>query len=944
MEKYILSIIIDCHYQNDIDNINETISSFNHVENIEVILLNSLCKNFQNVKYVDKDSFYLALTEAKNICLGKYTYIIEAGDRFYQNSLNQLLVHLSKEKYDIVHFNLIDHKNHFQVEKTYLNRGGEEYTSYSINKLPIKLKETFFKTELIKTISFLEQMDNSFELDFFAKIIKDDNIKCYKDYSSVLEYYHDSELVSIEHSKTISAFLQEILLVDELSPYQEYYTLNEIKKYLSKQSIKYHDEYFDDDEKKEFLKVFKNILSKISIIAIQSISSIVMPYKNYLLELKFDDSNNLDRTIQKVNKKSFISYQDNPMFDIEGIGNFKINVLESKNNILILDGVDVFSFLGHQYQIIAIDDHKNTYKPQLFKWTLQDRKGFIGDTVYQGRRFRFEIPLNQIKHIKFVLRANGNHDFELNPSFGNFAKLVKKYRMSYYAKDNYIFQYRKKGISIIPKNWKCHLKFEIKFMIQLFKLKKINAIILRFSYYLMNIFLKKPVWLMRDNEKRAKDSGAEMFKYFSTWDKKSDYNGYFILDHHCSDYQNMRKYGKIIQPESFRYKLYHLLADKLIDTRGSVTPQYIFKEDYQFVSDLCQWDYIWLIHGIMTRNESTWTNKYAINAKLFATCNDREYQSVLDEKNGYGYSKKEVALTGLPRHDALSANKQKKILFLPTWRKHLAGDLIPGTSDRSYVDNFKESDFFQFYNSLINDERLLTAMKEKGYKGDFYLHPSFMKQCYDFDENEFIHIGKEAADTNKLIGESSILLTDYSSAQFEGAYLDTPVIYPQYDAETFSDNHTGQEGYFDYERDGFGPVCYNLDQTVKAIIEYLENDCQNKEPYQSRARDFFAYRDHNNSQRVFEQILKIDGQSNKDIKIEEDNENVYLYQGIDLKNAVIKKEIYKLYNPVFHLNSFVKKIKMKQKSFVIDAEIILDEKDFRLPHDCFKVSIGSYSK
>lgn len=58
------------------------------------------------------------------------------------------------------------------------------------------------------------------------------------------------------------------------------------------------------------------------------------------------------------------------------------------------------------------------------------------------------------------------------PSFGKFSKLVKKYKMSYYAKDNYIFRYRKKGISISKKTWKSHLKAELKFMMQLLKRKK----------------------------------------------------------------------------------------------------------------------------------------------------------------------------------------------------------------------------------------------------------------------------------------------------------------------------------------------------------------------------------------------------------------------------------------------------------------------------------------
>ena len=212
-------------------------------------------------------------------------------------------------------------------------------------------------------------------------------------------------------------------------------------------------------------------------------------------------------------------------------------------------------------------------------------------------------------------------------------------------------------------------------------------------------------------------------------------------------------------------------------------------------------------------------------------------------------------------------------------------------------------------------------MRRKGYTGDFYLHPSFMKQCNDFVENDVIRVGKEPADTNLLIGQCSILITDYSSAQFEGAYLDTPVIYPQYDADTFSDNHTGNDGYFDYEKDGFGPVCYDLDSTVSSIISYIENDCENIEPYKTRAKEFFVYRDHNNSRRIFEKLL---GESHNDkISFSIENDNVLMYQGNNLKNIVSKNDIIKIYNPLIHIISSISKIKMAEKSFLIHGNIII---------------------
>lgn len=946
MEDYTLSVIINCENCTE-NHLQKTLDAFSGQQNVELILVHNSCKDVMLKEYNTK-SLIDALNDAMSKAHGKYVYIMSAGDVFYKDSLKYLLDELKKNKYDLIHCSLIDHHNLYQVEKAYDNATMKEYESRNIYSLPIKLKGIIFRKKTISSYSFADIDDHSFELEFLSRVICHENIKCLKLTQCVIEYMDNDYIIPFVQQKEMSGFLKSLNELTQLDKYQEYFVINELKKYLIKKEIKYRSEILNDEEKQTFLSEIKAILSKISINSILNIPSIIIPYKNYLLSLKYGEKYN-SKTVKNCDvnskKKAYCIFEENEIFDLTAVGNFKINILESKNNILILDGLDIFNILGNQYELIAVDNQKQEYSPKLYKWTLADKLGFVGEKVYEGRRFKFEIPLNQIKHIRFCLKNQDGDYFDLVPSFGKYAKLVKKLKYSYYAKDNYIFRYRKKGIQISRKTVKSYVKSEIKFLISLLKKKQFDIVWIRIVYYVHLLFKKKPIWLIRDNEKRAKDSGAEMFKYYSTWDKKNEIDAYFILDKDCPDYQVMKKYGKIIQPDSFQYKLYHLLADKLIDTRGGISAQYIFKNKADYVMDLCSWDYIWLIHGIMTRNESTWTNKYVLNAKMFATCNRREYMSVLDEDNSYGYDQDEVALTGLPRHDALFANKQKKILLLPTWRKHLAGDLIPGTSDRSYVENFKESDFYEFYNNLINDSRLLKVMREKGYTGDFYLHPSFMKQCNDFVENDVIKVGKAPADTNQLIGECSLLITDYSSAQFEGAYLDTPVIYPQYDADTFGENHTGQDGYFIYEDDGFGPVCYDLDSTVQAIIDYIEDDCKNKEPYQTRAREFFVHRDRNNSQRVFNQILKIDGQlPNDHIHINKEKETLYLYKGEQLINAVIQEEAYKLYNPLFHLTSYVHHIKMNEKSFSLDFSIELDERDFKLYTYQFYINIGSFTK
>ena len=85
-----------------------------------------------------------------------------------------------------------------------------------------------------------------------------------------------------------------------------------------------------------------------------------------------------------------------------------------------------------------------------------------------------------------------------------------------------------------------------------------------------------------------------------------------------------------------------------------------------------------------------------------------------------------------------------------------------------------------------------------------------------------------------------------------------PVLYTQFDRdEFFGGGHVGQKGYFDYERDGFGEVEYDVAGTVDRIVEYMRNGCRMKDEYRRRVDAFFAYHDKNNCRRVYEKLREL---------------------------------------------------------------------------------------
>lgn len=245
---------------------------------------------------------------------------------------------------------------------------------------------------------------------------------------------------------------------------------------------------------------------------------------------------------------------------------------------------------------------------------------------------------------------------------------------------------------------------------------------------------------------------------------------------------------------------------------------------------------------------------------MYITVVRKEYHSIV---NGtYGYTEKEVVLSGFPRYDRLISEPKKKIVFLPTWRKNLAGEVISGTSERLYSESFKESNYYEFYNRMINDESLIRTMKEYGFNGEFYVHPSFSAQANDFVGNDTIRVANTKANYGKIFRDNALLITDYSSVAFDFSYMKKPVVYCQFDRESFFEGHLYKEGYFSYQDDGFGPVCYSFDETIKMIIEYIKNGCQMEDIYRQRVNEFFRWDDKNNCKRVYDAIEAI-GDSRK---------------------------------------------------------------------------------
>ncbi len=109
----------------------------------------------------------------------------------------------------------------------------------------------------------------------------------------------------------------------------------------------------------------------------------------------------------------------------------------------------------------------------------------------------------------------------------------------------------------------------------------------------------------------------------------------------------------------------------------------------------------------------------------------------------------------------------------------------------------------------------------------------------------------------KVLTESSLMVTDYSGVQFDFAYMRKPVLY--YHPAALPPHYTESRA-FTYQEMGFGPMIDEHDKLVEQICAYMEKDCRMDDFYRARADKFFAYDDTNNCQRIADAVMEYSSQ------------------------------------------------------------------------------------
>lgn len=348
----------------------------------------------------------------------------------------------------------------------------------------------------------------------------------------------------------------------------------------------------------------------------------------------------------------------------------------------------------------------------------------------------------------------------------------------------------------------------------------------------------RETWVICERGTDARDNGYAFYRYMVNM--HPEIRIYYLITRDSADYPKVADHAVIYG--SLKNYWVVAKADKIVSTHCYTALPVKHEKSWRMLGLAKR--FYFLQHGII---KEKLPYLFGDRTQMRFFCSGAIPECTYIRAN-YRHPEKVVQCTGLARYDhLLPFSVKKQILVMPTWRRYLKNEAA-----------FQESKYLQAWNALLRDESLLQFLSETETKLIFYPHLEMQPylKCFTAESENVILADFDHYDVQKLLKESKLLVTDYSSVHFDFAYMNKPCIYYQFDAEQYHNQHY-KEGYFHFEIDGFGAVVKDIDQLRKAILDSAHSDYEMDLQYQKRGQSFFAYHDQNNCERIYQAIMNV---------------------------------------------------------------------------------------
>lgn len=136
-------------------------------------------------------------------------------------------------------------------------------------------------------------------------------------------------------------------------------------------------------------------------------------------------------------------------------------------------------------------------------------------------------------------------------------------------------------------------------------------------------------------------------------------------------------------------------------------------------------------------------------------------------------------------------------------------------------------------------------------------HPNAVPYLDAFEPPDHVEVANPLqASVQQIFARSAGFITDYTSVAFTMAFLRRQVFYYQPDRDQFyGGGHNWRVGYYDYDRDGFGPVAFSHGELIDQVQRFLERNCEVEPTYLARMESAMPDRDDGACARVYDSIL-----------------------------------------------------------------------------------------
>lgn len=356
---------------------------------------------------------------------------------------------------------------------------------------------------------------------------------------------------------------------------------------------------------------------------------------------------------------------------------------------------------------------------------------------------------------------------------------------------------------------------------------------------------EKEIWLISDRGWDAQDNGFVFYAWLKEY--HPEINAYFVITKDSPDYDKVVALDPetVLEYESRRHQKYYIFSKFVISSQGG---KHCHPLNYDYLKayhpTIFKSRYVFLQHGV-SKDYIDYFHKGRFNNSLFAITGDME--KCLFERD-YQYTELDLMQTGFCRFDLLhksvrdgASSDEPFVFFMPTWRTWINDE-----------ETFLASEYYQLFNDILHSASIARLMENSGMKFKIFIHPNFSQYSkYLVSHFETVEVLNESVDISALIRDCTVMITDYSSAVLDAAFMDKPIIYLQPDYERFRATHYNESPAFSYKNHGLGPVVSNVASLEAVLTNMTRSDFVNSDKYRERANYIFTHKDNQGCQRTF---------------------------------------------------------------------------------------------